>query len=108
MIEDEMPALARIMTSLQSNDIELAARIDGVELLLASIGILVGMSPDELVSNLRVAQATCRLKRLQLEMDQNNAEAAELDNQIDHPPIDEDLLRMLDIGNPPSDTGMPV
>jgi hypothetical protein len=104
MNEDESQALIRMIQTLQANQMELAAKIDGVEILLANMGSHVGIAPDELVSKLRVAQATCHQKRLQLVEDRNPSIAAELDNRIGHPLIDEELLKKMNIGEPPSDS----
>jgi len=104
MNEDESKALMRVIRTLQANQIELVARIDGLEIMLASIGSHIGIDPDELVSKLRIAQSTSHQKRLQLVEDRNPSAAAEVDNRIGHPPIDEEMLRKMDIGDPPSES----
>ena len=104
MNEDEVQALIRMIQTLQANQVELAARIDGLEILLASMGSHVGIHPDELVSKLRGAQSTSHQKRLQLVEDRNPSAAAGIDNRIGHPPIDEEMLRKMDMGDPPSDS----
>jgi hypothetical protein len=81
--------------------LELTARVDGLELLLASLGSHVGISADELVSKLREAQATIHQKRLQMIEEQNPLLAAHLDTRSEMPPIDEELLGKMEIGDWP-------
>ncbi|YCM46363.1 hypothetical protein V2O64_10075 [Verrucomicrobiaceae bacterium 227] len=84
-----------------ADQLELAARVDGLEILLANLGNHVGISPDELVSNLRKAQATSHQKRLQMIEEVNPHLAALLDKRPAMPPIDETMLDKMDIGDWP-------
>ena len=82
--------------------LELAARVDGLEILLASLGSHVGISPDELASKLRIAQATSHQKRLEMLEEKNPSIAALLDTRSGMPPIDETMLKKMDIGDGPN------
>ena len=84
-----------------ADQLELAARVDGLEILLASLGSHVGISADELVSKLRKAQATSHQKRLQMIEERNPHLAALLDMRSEMPPIDETMLDKMDIGDWP-------
>jgi hypothetical protein len=92
---------AQILHRTLADTIELAARIDGLEVLLASLGSHVGIDPNELVSKLRKVQATVHQKRLQMIEELNPLSAALLDTRSEMPPIDEELLRQMEIGDWP-------
>jgi hypothetical protein len=89
-----------------ADQLELSAMVDGLEILLASLGSHVGIDPYELVSKLRKAQATSHQKRLQTIEEENPYLAAHLDNRPEMPPIDETMLSKMEFGDwPVADDG---
>jgi hypothetical protein len=84
-----------------ADQLELSARVDGLEILLASLGSHVGIDPYVLVSKLRKAQATSHQKRLQMIEEENPYLAAHLDKRTEMPPIDETMLSKMDLGDWP-------
>ena len=85
--------------------LELSARVDGLEVLLASLGNHAGIDPDELVTRLRTTQATAYQKRLEIVEDKSPTIAAMIADRTGMPPIDETLLKQMEIGSwlPPRD-----
>ena len=99
----EHEVLMQAFWNLEATQIELAARIDGIEILAASLGVHVGIDAHEFAEKLRITQATAHQKRLQTVEDRNPAASACVDSRSEFPPIDEEMLRRMDIGTPPSD-----
>lgn len=93
----ENEIMMQAIQTVQSNQIELAARIDGLEVMAASIGSHVGIDAVEFTAKLRTMQASCHQERLQLVEDRNPAAAASMDQRIGIPEIDEETLGGLDI-----------
>lgn len=83
-----------------SQSIHLAARVDGLELVLVALGKKLGWPPEQLVAMTRKVQATCHQKRLERVEERNPAAAASADTRESMPDIDEALLKLMELDEP--------